>query len=286
MCSKSADIMFIAIDGLDGTGKSTFCKQYVKHLKQLKIKSKFFDKVHIETYHLPDYDTIMGRVIKESFSNKNIDYRKNAKRNLTNMREFWDKHFDRWINKNGFTIVVLDRYLLSTYLYSVPFVRNRNAFAIECYNNHAMNEDKLIKSPDIQVYFNCDKDVQMKRLKRRKNKDIFEDTNRLEKINKYSEEIKSFFNDNICEVIDLPSHLIDNRYWRTESSKLKNILTTEGTENKKFLSTYFSILDEKIKEKWKKYGIEIPVEKINTEEYLFIEAYNKIMKGNMKNDKC
>lgn len=279
MCTCPVDIMFIAIDGLDGTGKSTFCKQYVKHLKGLKLKTKDGKRVHIETYHLPDYDTPVGRKIKESFSNKNIDYRKNAKRNLTNMREFWEKHFNRWLNKNHFTIVVLDRYLLSTYLYSVPFVRDRNAFALECYNNHLMVEDKMLKSPDIQLYFNCDKEIQMQRLKRRKNKDIFEDNTRLEKINKYSEEIKSFFNDNICEVIDLPSHLIDNRYWRAESSKLKNILTIEGNENKKFLSVYFSILDEQINKKWKRNGIKIPLEKINTEEYLFIEACNKIMKG-------
>ena len=53
-------VKIIAIDGLDGSGKSTFCRKYVSYLKDLNLHTRKNEKVYIESFHLPDYETPTG----------------------------------------------------------------------------------------------------------------------------------------------------------------------------------------------------------------------------------
>ena len=266
-------VKIIAIDGLDGSGKSTFCRKYVSYLKDLNLHTRKNEKVYIESFHLPDYETPTGLKIKENLKSGNIDYRENALMNMLNMKEFFAKHKERWdSNKN--TIVVLDRYILSTLLYSLPFIDERDLFYMEFKNKQL---EYTLPNPDLQVYFYCDKFIQEERLQRRENLEIFEKNKILNKIHDYSRYINKSFSNKHTEVITLPSHFLDNKYWY-EINNEENLINFRGrNQSLEFQKVYFGLLNDRLNDLlWEK--INVPVVNISEDKINMIAVSNQMMR--------
>ena len=265
-------VKIIAIDGLDGSGKSTFCRKYVSYLKDLNLHTRKNEKVYIESFHLPDYETPTGLKIKENLKSGNIDYRENALMNMLNMKEFFAKHKERWdSNKN--TIVVLDRYILSTLLYSLPFIDERDLFYMEFKNKQL---EYTLPNPDLQVYFYCDKFIQEERLQRRSNLEVFEKNKILNKIHDHSRYINKSFSNKHTEVITLPSHFLDNKYWY-EINNEENLINFIGrNQSLEFQKVYFGLLNNRLNDLlWGK--INIPVANISEDKINMIAVSNHNM---------
>ena len=266
-------VKIIAIDGLDGSGKSTFCRKYVSYLKDLNLHTRKNEKVYIESFHLPDYETPTGLKIKENLKSGNIDYRENALMNMLNMKEFFAKHKERWdSNKN--TIVVLDRYILSTLLYSLPFIEEKDLFYMEFKNKQL---EYTLPNPDLQVYFYCDKFIQEERLQRRENLEIFEKNKILNKIHDYSRFINNSFSNKHTEVITLPSHFLDNKYWYDINNE-ENLINFRGrNQSLEFQKVYFSLLNNRLNDLlWEK--INVPVSNISEDKINMIAVSNQMMR--------
>ena len=266
-------VKIIAIDGLDGSGKSTFCRKYVSYLKDLNLHTRKNEKVYIESFHLPDYETPTGLKIKENLKSGNIDYRENALMNMLNMKEFFAKHKERWdSNKN--TIVVLDRYILSTLLYSLPFIEEKDLFYMEFKNKQL---EYTLPNPDLQVYFYCDKFIQEERLQRRENLEIFEKNKILNKIHDYSRYINKSFSNKHTEVITLPSHFLDNKYWY-EINNEENLINFIGrNQSLEFQKVYFGLLNNRLNDLlWEK--INVPVVNISEDKINMIAVSNQMMR--------
>ena len=266
-------VKIIAIDGLDGSGKSTFCRKYVSYLKDLNLHTRKNEKVYIESFHLPDYETPTGLKIKENLKSGNIDYRENALMNMLNMKEFFAKHKERWdSNKN--TIVVLDRYILSTLLYSLPFIDEKDLFYMEFKNKQL---EYTLPNPDLQVYFYCDKFIQEERLQRRENLEIFEKNKILNKIHDYSRFITKSFSNKHTEVITLPSHFLDNKYWY-EINNEENLINFIGrNQSLEFQKVYFGLLNNRLNDLlWEK--INVPVVNISEDKINMIAVSNQMMR--------
>ena len=266
-------VKIIAIDGLDGSGKSTFCRKYVSYLKDLNLHTRKNEKVYIESFHLPDYETPTGLKIKENLKSGNIDYRENALMNMLNMKEFFAKHKERWdSNKN--TIVVLDRYILSTLLYSLPFIEEKDLFYMEFKNKQL---EYTLPNPDLQVYFYCDKSIQEERLQRRENLEIFEKNKILNKIHDHSRFINKSFSNKHTEVITLPSHFLDNKYWY-EINNEENLINFRGrNQSLEFQKVYFGLLNNRLNDLlWEK--INVPVVNISEDKINMIAVSNQMMR--------
>ena len=266
-------VKIIAIDGLDGSGKSTFCRKYVSYLKDLNLHTRKNEKVYIESFHLPDYETPTGLKIKENLKSGNINYHENAFMNKLNMKEFFAKHKERWdSNKN--TIVVLDRYILSTLLYSLPFIDERDLFYMEFKNKQL---EYALPNPDLQVYFYCDKFIQEERLQRRSNLEVFEKNKILNKIHDHSRFINKSFSNKHTEVITLPSHFLDNKYWY-EINNEENLINFIGrNQSLEFQKVYFGLLNNRLNDLlWGK--IDVPVSNISEDKISMIALSNQMMR--------
>ena len=266
-------VKIIAIDGLDGSGKSTFCRKYVSYLKDLNLHTRKNEKVYIESFHLPDYETPTGLKIKENLKSGNINYHENAFMNMLNMKEFFAKHKERWdSNKN--TIVVLDRYILSTLLYSLPFIDERDLFYMEFKNKQL---EYALPNPDLQVYFYCDKFIQEERLQRRSNLEVFEKNKILNKIHDHSRFINKSFSNKHTEVITLPSHFLDNKYWY-EINNEENLINFIGrNQSLEFQKVYFGLLNNRLNDLlWGE--INIPVSNISEDKISMIAVSNQMMR--------
>ena len=266
-------VKIIAIDGLDGSGKSTFCRKYVSYLKDLNLYTRKNEKVYIESFHLPDYETPTGLKIKENLKSGNINYHENAFMNMLNMKEFFTKHKERWdSNKN--TIVVLDRYILSTLLYSLPFIDEKDLFYMEFKNKQL---EYTLPNPDLQVYFYCDKFIQEERLQRRSNLEVFEKNKILNKIHDHSRYINKSFSNKHTEVITLPSHFLDNKYWY-EINNEENLINFIGrNQSLEFQKVYFGLLNNRLNDLlWGK--IDVPVSNISEDKISMIALSNQMMR--------
>ena len=266
-------VKIIAIDGLDGSGKSTFCRKYVSYLKDLNLHTRKNEKVYIESFHLPDYETPTGLKIKENLKNGNIDYRENALMNMLNMKEFFAKHKERWdSNKN--TIVVLDRYILSTLLYSLPFIDEKDLFYMEFKNKQL---EYTLPNPDLQVYFYCDKSIQEERLQRRENLEVFEKNIILNKIHGHSRYINKMFSNRHTEVITLPSHFLDNKYWYDINNEENLVNFRRNKLAMEFQKVYFGLLNNRLNDLlWEK--INVPVVNISEDKINMIAVSNQMMR--------
>lgn len=265
-------VKIIAIDGLDGSGKSTFCRKYVSYLKDLNLHTRKNEKVYIESFHLPDYETPTGLKIKENLKSGNINYHENAFMNMLNMKEFFAKHKERWDNNKN-TIVVLDRYILSTLLYSLPFIDEKDLFYMEFKNKQL---EYALPNPDLQVYFYCDKFIQEERLQRRSNLEVFEKNKILNKIHDHSRFINKSFSNKHTEVITLPSHFLDNKYWY-EINNEENLINFIGrNQSLEFQKVYFGLLNNRLYDLlWEK--INIPAANISEDKINMIAVSNHNM---------
>ena len=134
-----------------------------------------------------------------------------------------------------------------------------------------------LPNPDLQVYFYCDKFIQEERLQRRSNLEVFEKNKILNKIHDHSRFINKSFSNKHTEVITLPSHFLDNKYWY-EINNEENLINFIGrNQSLEFQKVYFGLLNNRLNDLlWGK--INIPVANISEEKISMIAVSNQMMR--------
>ncbi|HEY9705044.1 MAG TPA: dTMP kinase [Allocoleopsis sp.] len=181
--------LFIVIEGLDGSGKSTASKELAQLLEQHAPNS-------VKTTYEPNDDCCAGIFIRDVLKGKIPDFHPNllALAFATNRLDHCHRVVTPWLESGEGKIVLCDRFYLSSLVYQ---------------SNAEMNFDKILtinefaRKPDIIFFINVDTKVCYERIKGRNQPlELFE-RNFDETRAKYFEAIdylKTKHGDNIVEI--------------------------------------------------------------------------------------
>ncbi len=163
--------MFIAFEGIDGSGKTTQSKLLAKKLN------------YFWTYE--PTDGIVGNLIRQILKGK---YKVDSK-TLTLLFAADRFEHNKIIRKNLKRGVVCDRYIFSSLAYQ----------GLDVDEEYILNINKGIIMPDITILLVVDIDIALKRLK---SSDIFEKRDFLEKIQKKYLELSKRYNFIVIDTTD------------------------------------------------------------------------------------
>lgn len=214
-----SNIKIIAVDGLDGSGKSCFVHKLTSYLKGYCTNPD----LNIVSYHLPDLSTTSGRKLKKIFEDKDrlVDEKLAntiAELNSKNKREWWEKHWDEWSKKD--TLIVLDRYILSNYIYNAIHMSDVQGF---CNRLMEIDSDKYkTKEPDLQIFLYCNEKLQMDRLQHRDALKLYEDDTTQKKIRNNAYKIFDYVSHAKYKLC-LPAHLLDKSYLEANDLTRENL---------------------------------------------------------------
>lgn len=169
--------VFIAIEGIDGCGKTTQSKKLVRWLKKKRIKS---------VYTREPTNGVVGRILKKMARRENVDPKIEALLFAADRLEHLENIILPYLEK-GY-VVVSDRYVYSSLAYQS--VTTRDPQWVREINKYAVK-------PDLAILLDIEPHVGLGRIKRRKTK--FEREKFLEGVReKYLEIVK----DGELKVID------------------------------------------------------------------------------------
>jgi thymidylate kinase len=217
----------IALDGLDGIGKSTFME-----MLHSRFKMYLDEETVLIKQHFPVYENITGRTIK-TFLQDDADLNNPIKVNqmielqIKNRSEWWcdlQKKIGIEYNNTGDMVNVLilaDRYMESNIIYNA-FGTNSNMMQQRASHIRDFEFRHPQPAPTIQLFGYCDPKLQMERILSRKEPDRYE--------NKESVKV---LNDNFCSYIQwyrnhtpdrtryycIPMHWYDDKYIMSEYSE-------------------------------------------------------------------
>jgi len=155
--------MLIAIEGIDGSGKSTIVKFIAKELKK-----RGFDVI---TFKEPT-DSEWGKKIKELLKNRNVKPEEELELFLKD-REYDVKNNILPALKSG-KIVLMDRYYYSTIAY-------QGALGLDIEEIKEMNE-RIAPKPDLVIVLDVKPEIAMSRIKAKRKPDRFENLEYLKKV--------------------------------------------------------------------------------------------------------
>lgn len=203
--------LFIAFEGIDGSGKSTQVKLLTEHLEKAghKVYSTF-----------EPTDSPIGSLIRDVFNHRfEADERAIA-------ALFVADRMDHLLNKTngllkkieeGYTVIT-DRYYLSSYAYhginmSLDWVIEANSLAA-----------KLLR-PDLNIYIDISPEVSMKRLKSgRSSMELYENLENLKNVhNMYSEVIERLKSEENIFITngDRSPEIVANDIWNKVSNLIR-----------------------------------------------------------------
>lgn len=195
--------LFIALEGIDGSGKSTQIKLLEKKLGQFNIKS-------YPTFEPTDKP--IGKMIRDIFSGKmEGDHRTIAALFAADRLEHILNHQDGILKmlQQNYT-VISDRYYLSSYAYhgthmDMDWVIHTNKFCAE------------LCKPNIHIYIDIEPEVSMQRIQKgRTNIELYETLENLTKVrDKYFEAFERVGKHENIVIIDgnRPENLIAKDIW-------------------------------------------------------------------------
>ncbi|MCD6494158.1 MAG: dTMP kinase [Archaeoglobaceae archaeon] len=198
--------MLIAIEGIDGSGKSTIAN----YLKEELEKEGF----RVVVFKEPT-NSIYGQKIRQSFNNR-LDAHKELELFLLDRKHDVEKNILPALKK-GY-IIVMDRYYYSTIAY-------QGARGIDIDKIKKMNE-KIAPKPDLVIILDVKPEIGIRRIKERGDKpNKFEDLEYLEKVRKIFLELKD---DNIV-IVDANKNIefVKNEVLRA----IKKFLKFKDTQN-------------------------------------------------------
>ncbi|HDD36839.1 MAG TPA: dTMP kinase [Archaeoglobus veneficus] len=198
--------MLIAIEGIDGSGKSTIAN----YLKEELEKEGF----RVVVFKEPT-NSIYGQKIRQSFNNR-LDAHKELELFLLDRKHDVEKNILPALKK-GY-IIVMDRYYYSTIAY-------QGARGIDIDKIKKMNE-KIAPKPDLVIILDVKPEIGIRRIKERGDKpNKFEDLEYLEKVRKIFLELKD---DNIV-IVDANKNI---EFVKNEVLKaIKKFLKFKDTQN-------------------------------------------------------
>ena len=177
---------FIVFEGIDGSGKSTQADRLVRYLKSKNIKAVVTNE--------PQSDRPVGMLIRQalkkqiSFDEKTIALLFAADRldHIQRISEKLDEGF--W--------VICDRYYFSSFAYNDTALNKEWIISV---NSEAMNALKA----DMTIFLDVPCDISLSRVSKRGETEIFENTERQNRVrNNYLELFKRFNDDENIVVID------------------------------------------------------------------------------------
>lgn len=204
--------LFIAFEGIDGSGKSSqisFLQEKLTH--------------HLHKVHQTCEPTTgpIGRMIRDIFTGK-MDGDHHTIAGL-----FVADRLHHLLNKNdgillkmsrGYTVLT-DRYVFSSYAYQGAHVDLDWVIA-------ANAESQRILQPDLHIFLDISVDTAMERLKKgREYMELFETRENLEKVHKtYIDILERFKNDQNILIVDgaQPQEVIAEEIWRTVRPMLED----------------------------------------------------------------
>lgn len=154
--------LFIVIEGLDGSGKSTLARQLAIFLNTI-----YPNKIKI-TFEPHDGST-SGLYIRQVLEKKitNFSHRTLALAFAANRMDHGTRVISKWLNNEPPTIVICDRYYLSSLVYQTTE---------ETPIEEVMHLNRKARKPDIIFFFNVSNEVCYQRMdQRNKPKELFED---------------------------------------------------------------------------------------------------------------
>ncbi len=198
--------MLIAIEGIDGSGKSTIAN----YLKEELEKEGF----RVVVFKEPT-NSVHGQKIRQSFNNR-LDVHKELELFLLDRKHDVEKNILPALKK-GY-IIVMDRYYYSTIAY-------QGARGIDIDKIKKMNE-KIAPKPDLVIILDVKPEIGIRRIKERGDKpNKFEDLEYLEKVRKIFLELKD---DNIV-IVDANKNI---EFVKNEVLKaIKKFLKFKDTQN-------------------------------------------------------
>lgn len=198
--------MLIAIEGIDGSGKSTIAN----YLKEELEKEGF----RVVVFKEPT-NSIYGQKIRQSFNNR-LDAHKELELFLLDRKHDVERNILPALKK-GY-IIVMDRYYYSTIAY-------QGARGIDIDKIKKMNE-KIAPKPDLVIILDVKPEIGIRRIKERGDKpNKFEDLEYLEKVRKIFLELKD---DNIV-IVDANKNI---EFVKNEVLKaIKKFLKFKDTQN-------------------------------------------------------
>lgn len=187
----------INADGLDCSGKETFCKSLMYHLNE---EFKYNDgTVKIQTHSFPTYDTPIGQKIKEALQlpiDERLDMDQMHELFFADRKAYMKEFVDMCEReKNVFHILVLDRYYYSSFFYDLAVELPKSAPKEEVVctlsYKHLIQEKKALPMIDQLVLFarfygeRADeaRTIHMSLIKSKKNKDANETFEFQDKVN-------------------------------------------------------------------------------------------------------
>lgn len=159
MIIKPKNCVIVVAEGLDVSGKETFCKKLKSVLDTVYLSDfKYDENIHIVSHSFPSYETEIGQKIKAALDTpreKRIPLRKLNELFYLD-RENWMKKFVDLANENPdeFYILVLDRYYFSTLFYSEksPLKEGTNIISRSSFKSF-IEEAHELPNPDVIALF-------------------------------------------------------------------------------------------------------------------------------------
>lgn len=142
-------MIFLNVDGTDGSGKSTLVKELQKYFKKRNKKT-----IHT---HFPRYNTEIGKVIRKVLT-KEIDMNPAALQMLYSAdRVNWSTYQFSQYSKE-YDVIIADRYTTSGLVYG-----QHDGLALE----EILHNELRIKKPDIHFILYVDPEIAMERINNR-----------------------------------------------------------------------------------------------------------------------
>lgn len=155
-------LFIISVDGLDVSGKETFCKN-LKMTLISELADKNLLNVNVSMVSFPRYETKIGSDIKKIL-NMNLKDRESLSDHLeelfkTDRITFFNDYFENVYDDSKMNIIICDRYSFSNYIYS--HLKIMNEFDIPTRSLFEENEFRklskeleVVPVPDLTVIFN------------------------------------------------------------------------------------------------------------------------------------
>ncbi|MCL7403033.1 MAG: dTMP kinase [Thaumarchaeota archaeon] len=151
---------FIAIEGIDGSGKTTHSRRLVKWLSKHGLKS---------LYTREPTDSAIGRMLKKMARQKNVDSRIEALLFAADRLEHLNKVILPYVKKKY--VVVSDRYVYSSLAYQTVAIGDPE-WVVEI--------NKFAHKPDLTILLDVKPEIGLSRIKKRKTR--FEKEDFLQKV--------------------------------------------------------------------------------------------------------
>lgn len=200
-------ISFVAIEGLDCSGKTTFAKELVRVLQEISTPGL----IHIEYVHFPYYKSKTGQEILEYLKNGDINNIKKRDKFIRlcmlNRREWFDDNYER-LKKYPHSIIIADRYRHSNNFLNISKFRDIPK-AIAKYRDIELN-GYGIKKESLNYYLYAPEELILERLNKKKNKDQFESDENIKLVASKQNVVLRHIMDYRFSV--LPAELLDEKY--------------------------------------------------------------------------